>query len=303
MAERVWTLRDALSWTSEYLGRKEIEQPRLSAEWLLSAATGLSRVELYAYHERPLTPEERTTLRESVKRRAVGEPLQYVTGEMPFRHVVMHVRRGVFIPRPETEILVDVALELLQGVEDPLVVDLCTGSGAVACSIAHEVQAARVIAIDLSPEAVSMASENAERLGVAERVEVLEGDLFSPLSIDLHGQVDLVVANPPYIPSSDLPDLPADVLGYEPGLALDGGPDGLDTARRIMEDSCIWLAPGAGLAMELDESRVKDAVKELSEWYQECKGIRDLSDRDRVAAGRRQRIEARATDTNGGGPS
>jgi release factor glutamine methyltransferase len=271
MTERVWTVRDALGWTVEYLDGKQVEQPRLSAEWLLSAATGLSRVEIYAFHERPLSPRERATLREGVKRRAQGEPLQYVTGEMPFRHVVMHVRRGVFIPRPETEVLVDVALELLAGVHSPVVVDLCTGSGAVACSIAHELPAARVVATDLSPEAVSLAHENAERIGVADRVQVLAGDLFEPLAVDLRGRVDLVVSNPPYIPSADMPDLPADVLGYEPHLALDGGPDGLDTARRIMDDSLIWLADSGGLAMELDESRVTDAVKELSEWYQECR--------------------------------
>jgi release factor glutamine methyltransferase len=112
MGERVWTVKDALDWTVAYFEREGVEAPRRSAEWLLSAATGLSRVEVYAFHERPLSDDERTTLREAVKRRAAGEPLQYVTGEMPFRHLVVRVEPGVFIPRPETEVLVDAALEL-----------------------------------------------------------------------------------------------------------------------------------------------------------------------------------------------
>lgn len=293
MTDRVWTVRDALDWTVGYLGDKGVEQPRLSAEWLLSAATGLSRVELYTQFARPLTAPERTTLREGVKRRAAGEPLQYVTGEMPFRHIVVQVRRGVFIPRPETEILVDEVLAYLRGldVENPVVVDVCTGSGAVALSIAHEFPGARVIATELSPEAALVARENAERLDLADRVQILEGDLFAPLRdgcADLLGRVDVVVSNPPYIPSADVPDLPGEVLGFEPGLALDGGPDGLDVARRIALDAQDWLVPGGLLAMELDEGRVESAVNELSRWYEGTRSVSDLTGRDRIAVATRR---------------
>ncbi|HEY5541473.1 MAG TPA: peptide chain release factor N(5)-glutamine methyltransferase, partial [Coriobacteriia bacterium] len=135
-AEQVWTVKAALDWTRAYLAEKGDEQPRLSAEWLLSAATGLSRVELYAYHDRPLTPEERASLREGVKRRAAGEPLQYVTGEVAFRHIVVKVRPGVLIPRPETEVLVDAGLPAVDAAiaerGEALVADVCTGSGCVA---------------------------------------------------------------------------------------------------------------------------------------------------------------------------
>jgi release factor glutamine methyltransferase len=291
VTDRVWTMREALDWTLGYFERAGVEKPRLSAEWLLSAATGLSRVELYAYHDRPLSPEERAALRASIERRAKGEPLQYVTGEMPFRHLVLRVRPGVFIPRPETEVLVDVALETL-GPGSPVVVDLCTGSGAVAVSIAHETPSAVVYATDLDPAAVALARENAERAGVADRVTVLEGDLFAPLPRDLRGRVALVVANPPYVPSAEVPALPADVLGYEPHLALDGGPDGLDVARRIMAEAREWLAPSCVLSVELDAGRVMDAAKDMRAWYEGVRTCRDLAGRDRIVTGRTQ--EARS---------
>jgi len=290
-ADRVWRVKEALDWTVGFLADKDDEHPRRSAEWLISAATGLSRVEIYAYHDRPLTPDERVALREAVKRRAEGQPLQYVTGEMAFRHLVVRVVPGVFIPRPETETLVEQGLAFLREVrESPLVVDLCTGSGAVACSIAQEHPGARVLAVDLSPLAVQTARANAERLGLAERVAVFEGDLFAPLAEiaeceGLLGKADLVISNPPYIPSADLPDLPQEVLGFEPHLALDGGPDGLAVARRIAEEARTWLRPGGLLAMELDEGCVQMAVKEIATWYEDSRTVRDLAGRDRVATG------------------
>lgn len=290
---RTWTVKQALDWTVGFLGDKGDEHPRRSAEWLLSAATGLSRVELYAYHDRPLSAEERQTLRDGVRRRASGEPLQYVTGEMAFRHIVLRVQRGVFIPRPETEVLAGECLSHLGGptaTAAPAVIDLCTGSGCIACSIAHEHAGARVWATDLSPLAVETAAANAERLGLLERVSVVEGDLFRPLEGDVEarallGRFDVVVSNPPYIPTGDLPDLPEEVLGYEPQLALDGGPDGLETARRIMREATRWLRPGGLLALELDEGCVETAVKEMAEWYEGSRTVRDLAGRDRVAAG------------------
>lgn len=289
MAERVWTVRDALDWTAEYFERSAVENPRRSAEWLLSAATSLSRVELYAHFDRALTDSERAVYRASIERRAAGEPLQYVTGEMPFRHVVLKVRPGVFIPRPETEVLVDEVLSALDGVTDPVVVDLCTGSGAVAVSIAHERADARVYATEIVPETAEVARENAQRCGVADRVTVLTGDLFAPLPENLRGAVHAVASNPPYVPTADLSDLPAEVGGFEPCVALDGGPDGLDTVRRIVADARSWLLPGGALAIEADTSNVKTAVNEMAAWYEGTKAVRDLNGRDRVAAGHRRK--------------
>jgi len=287
VTERVWTVRDALEWTTGYLAKKRIEQPRLSAEWLLSSATQLSRVQLYALYDRPLSPEELVRLRQAVEVRATGTPLQYVTGEMPFRHIVVKVVPGVFIPRPETEILVDSALGATRGIEEPRIVDLCTGSGCVACSIAEERAQARVWATELDATALGVARDNVERLGLGDRVSVLEGDLFDPLPRDLRGGVDAVVANPPYVSSEDMNDLPEEVFGHEPHLALDGGPDGLDVARRIMRDALEWLAPGRVLLMELDERRVEDAANEMQAWYEGVETVSDLADRPRIVSGRR----------------
>ncbi|HHJ99114.1 MAG TPA: peptide chain release factor N(5)-glutamine methyltransferase, partial [Actinobacteria bacterium] len=287
--ERVWTVKDALEWTCEYLGRKGDDHPRRSAEWLLSSATGLSRVELYAYHDRPLSPDERARYRELVARRADGMPLQYVTGEMPFRHLVVHVEPGVFIPRPETEVLVDVALEHIAAAGRPVVVDLCTGSGCVAVAIASEHPGARVWATDINERAISTAGRNSLHANVEDRVQVLYGDLFDPLPYELAGTVDLVVSNPPYIPSGDLPGLPAEILGFEPHTALDGGQDGLDVFRRIADAADTWLAPGGGLAVELDSGRVSDAERVLEGRFEGVTVRRDLAGRERIVYARKGR--------------
>lgn len=283
-------MSEALSWTTDYFTRKAVENPRRSAEWLLSAATGLSRLELYAHFDRPLTPEERAAFRASIERRATGEPLQYVTGEVPFRHLVLHVRPGVFIPRPETEVVVDTALESLDrsDAEHPLVADLCTGSGAIAVSIAFERPRARVHATEIVPATAEIARGNAERATVSERVNVHEGDLFAPLPESLKGRLDVVVSNPPYIPTADLADLPAEVAGFEPRVALDGGPDGLDVVRRIAEEAVGWLRPGGVLVMETDTSCAKEAARVLSRWYEGVEVRKDLTGRDRIAMGIRR---------------
>ena len=286
--DRVWTVRESLDWTVGYFERAGVESPRRSAEWLLSAATGLSRIELYAHFDQPLTPAERAAFRVSIERRAKGEPLQYVTGEVAFRHLVLKVEPGVFIPRPETEVLVDAALAALP--QGGVAIDLCSGSGAVAVSMAFERPDVTVFATELSPATAAVARANAERAGVAERVTILTGDLFGPLPAELRGTVDVVVANPPYIPTGDMPALPAEVAGFEPHLALDGGPDGLAVARRIIEDSPAWLKSGGALLMELDTDRVKSAVQIMASWYEDCEVRPDLTGRDRIAAGRTRRV-------------
>jgi len=290
--ERVWTLAEALNWTVEYLERHGVENPRRSAEWLLSAATGLSRVEIYAHHDRPLSAEERATFRAGIERRAAGEPLQYVTGEVPFRHLVLHVRPGTFIPRPETEVLVDVALAALPPASDagPFVIDVCTGSGAVAVSIAFERPDAHVQATEVVPATATVARLNAEKAGVAGRVTVLEGDLFAPLDPKLRGRVDVVTANPPYIPTAEMADLPPEVVSFEPRVALDGGVDGLDVVRRIVDEARVWLRPGGALVIETDTNRVKDTAELMHRWYEDV-GVRvDLTGRDRIAYGHRREM-------------
>lgn len=289
-AERVWTVSAALGWTVDHFTRAGVENPRRSAEWLLSAATGLSRIELYAHFDRPLSIEERALFRAGIERRVAGEPLQYVTGEMPFRHLVLGVKPGVFIPRPETEVLVDVVLEYLdrRAIDAPVVLDLCTGSGAIAVSVAYERPTARVFATEVVPQTAEVARANAVRAGVAERVTVFEGDLFGPLPEDLRGIIDVVVSNPPYIPSGDLGSLPSEVGGFEPRIALDGGPDGLDVIRRIVAIAPEWLKPGGLLAMETDTNCAKEAARCFGPWYEETQVRVDLTGRDRIAMGVRR---------------
>ena len=261
MPQDTWTVKRVLDWTVGYLQRKGDERPRLSAEWLLCAATGLSRVEVYTNFDKPLTKDELVLMHESVARRGRGEPLQYVTGEMPFRHIIMRCEKGVLIPRPETEILVDACLEQLAAVDAPRVLEVGTGTGCIALSLATECPGTRVIATDISPRAVELATRNRDALDLAGTVEVVECDLAAAVPEALMGTFDLLVSNPPYIPTSVLEhEVPPEVKDHEPHLALDGGPDGLDVFRRLLELAPVALHPGAAMALELSEDNVQKAA-------------------------------------------
>ena len=287
MANDIWTVRRILDWTRGYLERKGDEHPRLSAEWLISDACGLSRMEIYLNFDRPLSPDELKRMHEGVERRAAGEPLQYVTGEMPFRHIVLRCERGVLIPRPETEILVDVALEALDAgeVEESLVLEPCTGTGCIALSIASERPGAHVVSTDLSPAAVALATRNRDALSLGDVVDVLECDLAAGVDPELMGRFDLLVSNPPYIPSAVLAEqVPSEVRDFEPHLALDGGADGLDLFRRILELAPTALRPGGALAVELFEESLDQAaalVREQGGWAR-VEVREDLTHRPRI---------------------
>jgi len=287
MSADIWTVKRILTWTTGYLERKGDEHPRLSAEWLLCNATGMTRVELYVNFDKPLSAAELDLMRDGVRRRGAGEPLQYVTGEMPFRHIVLRCDKGVLIPRPETEVLVDAALEALdaRASEAPLALEIGTGTGCIALSLASEREGVRVIATDLSPEAVRLATRNRDALDLAGVVDVVECDLASGVPNELMGRFDLLVSNPPYIPSEVLAyDVPSEVKDHEPALALDGGDDGLDVFRRILDLAPRALAAGGSLCVELFEDNVEDAaelVQAQPGW--ECVEVReDLTHRPRV---------------------
>lgn len=294
----LWTIRSALEWTSGYLERKGDEHPRLSSEWLLCAATGFSRVELYTNYDRPLDKDELKVLHAGVERRGRGEPLQYVTGEMPFRHIVLKCAKGVLIPRPETEVLVDHVLAYLdalpgQGGEDgaagPLVLEVGTGTGCIALSIAQERPGARVRATDVSPDALGLAERNRAALGLDERVELYLADIAEGVPGAGEAAYDVVVSNPPYIPTAEIDRLPREVGGYEPLLALDGGPDGLDVFRRVAACAAASLKPGGLLACELHEDRLRDAaaLPEVAGPFTDVRVEKDLTGRDRVLLARR----------------
>lgn len=225
--------------------------PPHELERLRRAVTGRSRASLILAPQ--LTDEEQVRLDALVARRLAGEPLQYLEGTVDFGGLEFAVDPRALIPRPETEELFEIACSL---VDDPgVVVDLCTGSGALALALKHRFPDADVYATELSPDAASLARENAARLGL--EVSVLDGDLFEPLPGELRGSVDLLVANPPYVADTDV--LPADVADHEPAMALFAGSDGLDVIRRIGEELDDWLAPHAVLLCEIGETQ-RDAA-------------------------------------------
>lgn len=305
----IWTIKAALDWTVGFLERKGDANPRLSAEWLMAEATGLSRIELYVNFEKPLSLDERAVLREYVARRGKGEPLQLISGTAPFRYLTLKVAPGVLIPRPETEVLVSEAFSELalprvadhvrQGDEGEEVVaadlpglrvlDVCTGSGCIACAVASEYPAARVVALDIAPEALALARENAALVGVADRVDVRESDLCAAVAPEERGSFDLVISNPPYVPSAVVDGLDAEVSDYEPRLALDGGEDGLDLFRRLLPEAAACLRPGGVLAVELFEGHLDEAARLAGEQgFASVRVANDLAGRPRVLVARRQ---------------
>lgn len=337
-AARVWTIRDMLSWCEGYLAKHGDPDPRGSARWLVEHATGLEKVELYLNMDRALEAAELDFLRDAVRRRAAGEPLQYLTGTAPFRFISVAVRPGVLIPRPETEVLVSALLELLpraprriatdshseeeiarllaakapaadadeasedadtadraalgqragesQAPVEPCrlqVLEVGTGSGCIACSIAFERPDADVTATDISPVAVALARENAQRVGVADRVSVIECDLDEGLVPESRGTFDALISNPPYIPTAVYDGLDPQVHDYEPQLALDGGTDGLDFFRRLLPAAHADLKPRGVLAVELHEDCL-DVAAELARHagFTDVRIIADLNGKPRV---------------------
>lgn len=331
MAEDIWTVKRILEWIEGYLAQRGDENPRVSAQWLVSEALGVSRMQLFLDGERPLSEDERATLRDWTRRRGQGEPLQYITGETAFRHITVKVRPGVLIPRPETEVLVSEALALLPAAPRPqdamdaevlrqfaaltgsedagadaddraaagsperdelLVADICTGTGCIACSIAYEHPRTHVIATDISPEATALASDNVAALGLGERVEIMECDLGDKIDPGLLGSFDLVVSNPPYIPTDVLRTMPHEVTDNEPELALDGGADGLDIFRRLLGWCREALKAGGAFAFELHETCLDDAATEVkAAGFTDVRTVHDLAGRPRVLTGRRGREE------------
>jgi len=271
---------EVLARAAAYLERHGVESPRESAEALMMMVLSTDRAGLYSRSEGLSTVEARTFGR-ALCQRCAGTPLQHLTGEQAFRRISVAVRPGVFIPRPETEVLVDVALEWLDEAEDPVVVDVGTGTGAVALSIADERRAARVFATDLSPEAVELAQENAARLGLS--ITVLQGDLLEPLPQELRGAVDLVVSNPPYVTEAEYEDLPAEVRA-DPRIALVGG---THLHERLAAQAIGWLRRGGVLAVEIGASQGPDVAKVLEGSYEDVRTVADLAGRDRIVMGRR----------------
>ena len=241
--DEVWTIERILRRTQDYFAQKGIGSARLDAEVLLAHALGCNRVRLYTHFDQPLTSSELDSFRALVRRRAQREPVAYLCGTREFFSRDFAVSPDVLIPRPETEHLVESALEWLQsqGLTAPRILDVGTGSGALAVTLAAEVPASRVTACDMSAAALQIAARNAAAHGVHERIQWGHGDLLAPVA----GPFDLIVSNPPYVASGDRPELERDVRDYEPSLALFAGTDGLDIIRRLLPQAVAALArPG-----------------------------------------------------------
>ncbi len=258
-----WTIARIAAWIAKDLAAREVPSPRLEAELLVAHALKLRRLDIFLRHDQPLSPEELTMIRALVERRRRHEPLAYLTGEREFYGRTFTVDRRVLIPRPETEHLVDAVVAFLRArAETPsAVLDLCTGSGCIAVTVALAVPHATLDAVDLSPAALEVARANVARHKLAERVTLHEGSLFKPLG---DKRFDVIASNPPYIPSDEIPGLMPDVSQHEPHLALDGGPDGTAVLRALLAGVPARLNPGGLLAVEVGHDQGPWAVHEAT---------------------------------------
>jgi release factor glutamine methyltransferase len=256
-------LVEYLQKATDYLERHEVPSPRYDAELLLSNLLGISRIDIYTGFERLLSDVEAGEYRDLLVKRAAGLPLQYLTGEVGFRGLTLEVRPGVFIPRPETELLVEKALEVLpEGEAGTVVLDLCCGCGNIAVSVAAERQGSLVTAVDCEQAAVELTTLNASHCGVSSRIEAHRGDLFEPLQ-QTGAAFDAIISNPPYVPSGCRDSLPVEVREFEPPRALFAGEDGLDVIRMIVNQAPDHLKPGGWLLLEVDESHAEKVIDEL----------------------------------------
>lgn len=256
----IWTIKALLQWTSEYFQTHTVESPRLEAQILLAHAMQSSRIELVARSDEEPTPEERARFKDLVRRRVEGWPVAYLVGQREFYLLAFEVSPAVLIPRPDTELLVLTALSGLKAKPNAAVLDLGTGSGCIAVSVAHQAKSCQVTATDISPDALAIAQRNAVKHAVDQRITFLSGDLFSALPPD--ARFDLILSNPPYITPGELATLAPDVRDHEPRVALDGGPDGLAFYRRIANESRAYLHPQGSVMVEIGWTQA-EAVREL----------------------------------------
>jgi len=320
------TVLEAIQKSTEFLTRKGVESPRLQTELLLAHLLKMPRMKLYLNFERGLTAAETDALREFIKRRSLREPLQHIIGSTSFCGYEMVVSRHVLVPRPETELLTELGWQFLAErrapsrpviadvsgpagtvLRAPVALDLCTGSGCIAIALAAKCPNAKIVATDISADALALATENAEQNNVAERIKFLQGDGFTALK-DGWGErpleprlasgengspgvsphlFDLIISNPPYIPSAEIVTLQPEVRDFDPRLALDGGADGLDFYRLIASQARAFLKPDGKLMVEFGDGQA-DAIQRIFEsekWIVEAVK-EDYSHRARVLIAR-----------------
>lgn len=282
-----WTVKDVLQWTADYFKTKSIETARLDAEVLLAHSLGVDRLHLYLNLDRPLVPSERARYRELIQRRARREPVARIVGTKEFWSIQFRTVPGVLIPRPDTETLVEVILREIKGKCEPRLLEIGTGSGAVAIAVLKESPGARMVATDINTRALQVSRLNAGDAGVLGSLDLVAMDLFEAMA---HGiEFDVIFSNPPYIPTGEIPGLDPEVRDFEPLIALDGGPNGLDVIRRLVLGSKRHLAKGGALILEIGEGQA-DAVGEIlghMAGLTRLETFRDLAGRTRVIKGSR----------------
>jgi release factor glutamine methyltransferase len=300
------TVLEAIQKSTEFLAKKGVESPRLQTELLLAHLLKLPRMKLYLNFERTLTPAETDGLRECIKRRGLREPLQHITGSTSFCGFEITVNRHVLIPRPETEMLAELGWEFLRGLSAelerrsptrrdggepqehagpeagaPTALDFGSGSGCIAIALAAKCPTAKIVAMDISPDALALAKDNAARNNVIGQIEFLQGDGIATLPPGT--QFDLVISNPPYIPTAEITTLQPEVRDFDPRGALDGGADGLDFYRMLAAGAKPFLKPGGKIMLEFGDGQA-DAIRtifETEKWIVEAVK-EDYSQRQRI---------------------
>lgn len=298
---QAWTTRRLLAWMGEAFTQKGIDSPRLCAEMLVAHVLGCERLKLYMDQDRPASPLERDQLRGLVSRALEHEPIQYLVGEAWFYGMALHVDRRVLIPRPCTQTIVEQVIEHSRttpgfgGHHDGdglLIADVCTGSGAIGLALAKSLPGARIVMTDLSAAALEVASANAEKHGLSERVDLVEGDLLEALEAHAgarSGRLHYLVSNPPYIPDDEWDAVEPNVKDHEPEMALRGGADGLDLVRPILEGAPGRLRPGGLVLVEVADARAEAAaeIARAQDALEAVEIIRDQEGFRRVIRGRR----------------
>lgn len=266
----MYTIQEILNLTSQYFTTIKLENPRLEAEVLLSDLLGLERIDLYLFFDQPLNKGEVDAFRERVKKRSQGCPTAYITGKKEFLSREFHLTKGVLIPRPETEHLVEGVMDYLKGIEAPLIADIATGSGIIAISLALSLPKAYLYATDLYREALKVAAINIKRYDLTERIQLLEGDLLAPLPRrDFHA----ILSNPPYIPEKEYRMLAQEVKDFEPPWALRGGSDGLKVIHPLIKGSKLYLKKGGLLALEIGFGQLQQVKGLLMEYSYQLEGV------------------------------
>lgn len=283
----IWTIKKLLEWVSDYFQKNGVDAPRLSAELLLCHVLNLERIQLYTLYDRVVQAEQLAALRALVKRAAEHEPIAYLVGRCEFYSLGLKITPDCLIPRPETEHLVERAIDFLRLRPSPQhVLDLCTGSGCIAAAVAKNVKDAAVIATDICENALKIAAENMQRHKLNDRVRLLCGDLFDAIIEGLdQTRFDLIVSNPPYVSELEYEKLDKNVKKYEPKLALYAGIDGLDVYKRIVEKVDGFLRPDGALMMEIGYAQ-GPAVRQMLQQSGIFKTItveKDFANNDRIA--------------------